>query len=86
MSWYVLCSVEMLVEVERTALPEASHCAVAVSLVRGAMAAETRRTLSEATTQTEALLTSCQLMEVRKGVSYDMDGKFSYSQVRWCEV
>jgi len=54
------------------------------SLVRGAMAAETRRTLSEGTNMTEALQSSCQLMELKRGTSYDIDGKFSYSQVANC--
>ena len=49
------------------------------------MAAETRRTLSEGTNMTEDLETSCQLMELKRGTSYDIDGKFSYSQVRSAE-
>merc|ERR1719210_2576568 len=48
------------------------------------MAAETRRTLSEGTNMTEALQSSCQLMELKRGTSYDIDGKFSYSQVANC--
>ena len=34
---------------------------------------------------TEALQSSCQLMELKRGTSYDIDGKFSYSQVRSAE-
>ena len=49
------------------------------------MAAETSRTLSEGTNMTEALQSSCQLMELKRGTSYDIDGKFSYSQVRSAE-
>ena len=51
------------------------------------MSGERRRTQSESSSQSESgpdlgMLGRCQVVTLKKGVSYDVDGKFSYSQVR----
>ena len=51
-----------------------------------AMSGERTRTLSESSSHSESgqdlgRLGRCQVVTLKKGVSYDVDGKFSYSQV-----
>ena len=50
------------------------------------MSGERTRTLSESSSHSESgqdlgRLGRCQVVTLKKGVSYDVDGKFSYSQV-----
>jgi len=47
------------------------------------MSVERRRTQSESE-QDLSMLGRCQVVSLKKGVDYDVDGKFSYSQVVKC--
>ena len=51
------------------------------------MSAERRRTQSESSSDSQSqqelgMLGRCQVVALKKGVDYDVDGKFSYSQVQ----
>ena len=53
---------------------------------RPAMSGDRRRTQSESSSHSESgpdlgMLGRCEVVTLKKGVSYDVDGKFSYSQV-----
>ena len=63
-------------------LPPTLHCAVSSLPVwlQLVMSAERRRTQSESE-QDLSMLGRCQVVSLKKGVDYDVDGKFSYSQV-----
>ena len=55
------------------------------------MSAERRRTQEETTSPSEdgqdlGMLGRCEVVSLNKGVDYDVDGKFSYSQVQICKT